>query len=452
MTVSFDKDREKWRYSFYHALKRYSGYAIDPETKEPAKNKTDAKRIEALIRAPLLRFEGRPVPEIAPEGSYTFAQAMAAYARTKQGSADWPNQVRYIRELLAWFGPALPVTAISAERVQEYIAWCRAQPVLIYIGGNERLAPEDRADPRLWKPAPNGRARSDSTINLYLVALRMALRMAHETHHPVSRRPMLDLMPKIPKLKQVELLPRPISDADLSRIIEEAPDYIGDAVALVRQMGFRKSEVFALTTAQIDWQNEGVWLDGEKTKGRRDEFVGANWIALVILAKRWVKSNAAGIDCLFFYRHRGTGEPQPIRNPKRAWGTVLKKLGLNGHHTFHNTKASFVTAVARQASQATTQALARHSDYRTTQRYLAVADGAKRAALEAASTPLLRVSNGSHTEPSHTQELHTNPQVTPAEAENSRVSLVGATGFEPATPRPPGTGSNVIPLKTNKNP
>ena len=33
MTVSFDKDREKWRYSFYHALKRYSGYAIDPETK-----------------------------------------------------------------------------------------------------------------------------------------------------------------------------------------------------------------------------------------------------------------------------------------------------------------------------------------------------------------------------------------------------------------------------------
>jgi integrase len=435
MTVYFDTARSRWRYDFVHRGKRYSGYAVDPETQQPAKNKTDARRIEAVLKAPLQRLGDRPAPSIASEANYTLAQAMATYAHIKQGASDWPNQVRYIRELLQFFGADTALTAISTTRVMEYITWAKAQPILVYLGGTARLTPEERCDPRLWRPVADGRTRTNSTINLYLIALRMALRMAHETHHPVSRRPLLDIMPKIPKLKQVELLPRPIPDAVLTQIVDSAPDYLGDAVLLVRQMGFRKAEVFALKRAQIDWQNEGIWLDGALTKGRRDEFVQANWIALVLLAKRWVKAHAVGIDELFFYM-RGYHDPRPIRNPKRAWANVLRRLGIEGH-TFHNTKASFVTAVAREASQATTQALARHTDYRTTQRYLAVADKEKRAALEAAASSALRASSGSHTLPSPTRYSHTLQGQFAAEATEPLNSLVGATGFEPATPRPP---------------
>ncbi len=60
---------------------------------------------------------------------------------------------------------------------------------------------------------------------------------------------------------------------------------------------------------------------------------------------------------------------------------VLKAGGLEGRHKFHNTKATFVTAVAIKAPAPVAQQLATHRDFETTQRYIRIADELTRNAV-----------------------------------------------------------------------
>ncbi|WP_425455493.1 tyrosine-type recombinase/integrase [Azospirillum griseum] len=212
-------------------------------------------------------------------------------------------------------------------------------------------------------------------------------------------------------------------------------------------MGFRKAEVFGLTIDQVDIKNRGVWLEANATKGKRAEFIPANPEALELLTRLVGQARRWKVRHLLTYQHGEKGERRPVKNPKRAWRTALDKLGLE--HRFHDTKASFVTAVAHVATAAVTQQLARHKNYETTRRYLKVADEAARQAMEQATMTSLRVGNGS----TSTQEFHTQGTThddQAIDAGNKKAleplgskafplcsELVGATGFEPATPRPP---------------
>lgn len=126
----------------------------------------------------------------------------------------------------------------------------------------------------------------------------------------------------------------------------------------------------------------------------------------------------------------------------------MKALGLQ--YRFHDTKASYVTAVAHVATAAVTQQLARHRSYETTKRYLRVADEAARNAVEAIP---MKVFANAAASPSRKQESQTDgaaaPKATQDAAKEKALEplgskafsvlpeLVGATGFEPATPRPP---------------
>lgn len=44
-----------------------------------------------------------------------------------------------------------------------------------------------------------------------------------------------------------------------------------------------------------------------------------------------------------------------IRDIRKVWSAALKRPGIEGEYTFHDTKASFVTTVGRHASGPTTQ-------------------------------------------------------------------------------------------------
>ncbi len=150
-------------------------------------------------------------------------------------------------------------------------------------------------------------------------------------------------------------------------------------------MGFRKTEVFNLRRHQFDRENRGVWLKGEETKGKRDEFIEANSFAFEILDRLDREAEARGDDYLLVYVpiNRPNAKPVPIKNPKRAWKTVLKSLDLVGRYTFHNTKAAFLSAVAGNTGGKVVQSLGRHKDGKTTERYVAVANEDRRRAVEA---------------------------------------------------------------------
>ncbi|WP_449234565.1 tyrosine-type recombinase/integrase [Azospirillum doebereinerae] len=227
----------------------------------------------------------------------------------------------------------------------------------------------------------------------------------------------------------------------------DVPAHLADAALLVRLMGFRKAEVFGLRVQQVDFSVRGVWLEAEQTKGGRAECVPASDEAIELLRRLVDQAREWKTDHLFTYQHGKKGERRPVKDPRRAWRTVLKKLGIK--HRWHDTKASFVTAVAQVASAATTKALARHKDHRTTERYIEVADPVRRQAVEAISFGGQQPARGkSPKRESQTGAASDLDSIAGPENEKAleplgskafplHPELVGATGFEPATPRPP---------------
>lgn len=379
MTVRWRAERRRWVYTFEVDGKRYSGYCRNPDGSD-ARTKTEAKAAESSVRAGLR--QAKPAATPTTQG-LTWAEALAAYAMRKKGLKDWEaNKVRQVRELLAWFGPSTAITAITEQRVWEYIDWARNQPIRVYVGGgkNAKAAGNKRKPESLWRDGT--KTRGDATINRYLVVLREALAIAATLRDPDGNRIQIDI-PKVPYLDEGQHLPRPIPDDVLDQVITQGPPHLSQAATLVRHMGFRKAEVFSLTVAQVDMSLRGVWLAAGQTKGNRAEFTPANATAWAMLEKLVAEARSDGREFLIGYRHRGSGPLRPVKNARKAWNSLMERLGHR--YRWHDTKASFVTAVGQKASGPTTQALARHKDYRTTQRYLAVLDDTRREALDAIS-------------------------------------------------------------------
>jgi len=113
MTVFHAKDRDRWRYDFRLDGKRYSGYCIDPDTGVPAPNKTEARRIEAVIHGNAPQAKPAPSAPVA----FTVAQMFVAYATRKQALKDWPNKRVYVAELIHFLGPETAVMELSEQRI-----------------------------------------------------------------------------------------------------------------------------------------------------------------------------------------------------------------------------------------------------------------------------------------------------------------------------------------------
>ncbi len=438
----FNKQRKKWMYDFEINGKRRSKYIVHPETGKEPRNKTEAVRFETLIRA---KAFAQPESTPHPPGDFTVGMAFDAFTTRKKGGGNWENQKVYIAELARFFGLATPVRDITEQTIWEYIAHARRQPIMVYMGGGKTKseAVKLRRDSSLYRPCKSGRTRADSTINRYLDCLRETLRIAYSLRDSDGRMLLSNPVPVVPDLTEPEKLPRPIPDDVLWQMADRAPAHLAWGILLARLMGFRKGEMFALTIQQVDFQNGGIWLAAEDTKAKRDEFIPAGREALELLTYLVAEAIARKTEHLITYRRRlrrAPGEkvrftePVPIKNPRTAWRRVMKELGVAGFHKFHHTKASFVTAIAHNATAAVTQELARHRDYRTTQRYLKVNNQAARAAVDAAS---IRVPTATALAPSPKQESQTEDPMFGEMTAKSLNLMVGAAGFEPTTPSPP---------------
>lgn len=408
MTVHFDSRVDKWCYSFWHQKRRYSGYCIDPLTGCPAQTKTEARHIEDGIRVAIRNRPG--VQATAPIG-YTVAQMFADWLDSIEDTANFGNAVDHVSELLARdeFAPDKLAEEISEQDIEAYIRWAKKQPLRVWIGGPDRERATNLPEERRWKIDEQGRLRTASTINHYLASLSAAMGRAHRLRDPVTRRRLLPDLPTIPKLKPPKRKPRPISDADIARIVAQccrvsAQDrrkyrkHLAHAVLLCRQMGFRFAEAFGLVIDRIDIENCGYWLPGDVTKNRTDEFMPAPPQAMKLLLWLRARAVALGQTRLILYRE-ADGSFRPVTRPKSGWNATLAELGLE-HHTFHQTKASFSTALGRVASSKTVQSLSRHQDPRTTERYLVALDSDRRSAADAIGFTAPRKNEPSHSEKS----------------------------------------------------
>jgi len=365
MTVFFDKSRRRWRYDFRAGGVRHAGYCLDGKG-DHAANKTEAIKIEVAVRAKALADRKKADKS---HKSYTFAQALAAYAAQVRGRKNWRNNVIQISELLSFFGGETPVTQITEARVWEYIAWSRRQPVRVWVGGAGHA--DQACDRATHKALP--RLRSDARINRYLAVLKKALGIASRQADPATGLPVLPVPPRIETLKEVERLPNPVPVETVHLILQHLPQLVADVVTLLVLTGTRKGELLARRVEDYRSDLGALRIPGAETKGGRDEYIPIPEDAAEVIKRRVEASKEAGSVWLF-PSSTGTGH---LKDFKRSWATALRRAGAP-HYRIHDLKATFVTTVAR-VDRGMAQTMARHRSEVTTKRYIAVLDSRRHA-------------------------------------------------------------------------
>lgn len=379
MTVYWHEGQHCWIYDFQATGKRYNRRAIGPDG-TPATSRRQAEAIEAAARVEA-RNAARGLAIVRPDDC-TLAQAVAARIEEARHFDNWRDIQIMLREIVAYFGAATPLRDV-AERWRDYRAFARSRPVLKYRGGPRK---PDAARTKI-EPADTGRTRSAARTNRYLDQLSALLRLAHGSRGPGGR-PLLEFMPKIEKLREPKRMPNPVPLPVLAALESDSatPDHLWQAAALSRLFGLRLDEAMQ---ARADWiarDERALRLPAEVQKAERDEYLDGNAEAMQLLDWLALFARDRGDDYLIVYTPPGLDakgkphKPRPIRNPRRAWKSALRRLGVEGRWRFHDVRARYITEIANIASSATTQALARHKSAATTALYTGIVDAAKRRA------------------------------------------------------------------------
>jgi integrase len=377
MAVWLDKSRKKFRYDFTDLGERHHGYCVDPESDEHAKNRTDARRIEGLVRTAVrkARLAPQSVQKAETATTFTLAQSLAEYMeKAVEKNRSWKNSIAIIREIKDFFGEDRTLASISEADIEAYRKRLIDQPVKINAAG-----PKKGGEAR---PTRNGRKRSKSTANRHLNVLRAAWRLSYRRH--AAEMPGFPRPPWIEEYDEPKLLPCPVRDGDMRRMVELAARkwaHLFAAIMIAIHAGLRLREVLGLLWAQIDWEARTITLPKTKSTPR---VVPMNDTCLGIM--RWLRERAPNPDDMgarvILYRHYGIGPARPVNSVKGAFNKLLDGLELRGKYTFKSLRASFATYLAEKGEDVLMiMELMGHADVRTTKRYVNIANPAKAEAV-----------------------------------------------------------------------
>jgi hypothetical protein len=266
MTVTYNKQRNRWRYNFRNAGIRYQGYCLDANG-EPVTNKSAAKQAEGVARR---------LAEIGPKlpvgHSVALADVVADLAPGWKRQADWGNKQRHVREILQFFGPTTAVAAINDAEIQRYINFSLATPIRVWKGARH-IARDTPQAAKFWNDT--GRNRSASTTNRHLASLRQIIKHAGKMRDPITQEPILKQVPQFADLKEPKRSARPTPEPVMQRLTEMLPQHAVDALVLTLCFGFRSTEAFTLQEQQVDWHAEGIRLFYDRVKDKKDSFLPA---------------------------------------------------------------------------------------------------------------------------------------------------------------------------------
>jgi integrase len=363
--------------------RRYNSYCLDAEGK-PVTSRSAARQAEAVVRQ-----RAKIEPKLVRVGEVTLAQVMDDLKPLWRRQAGWTNRKRYMREVLTFFGPGAAVASISEARIQDYVVFALNQPIMSWQGGPTR-DPADEENRKFWRVTT--RKRQPDTVNLYLAVIRAALQRAGKLRDPVTNRPILEQVPEVKDLSTRKRRARPVPDSVIDNLWTLLPSHDVDAVVLTLFFGFRRSEVFSLQIHNVDFDARGVRLFAENVKDEEDTFLPGGPEAMEYLEALVKQAKERDTTYLISWRTEHIKDPskndpwRPIKSPKRAWRRAMKIVEATFGRRFrwHDLRASFITHIAMTSGQLAAQALARHSDYATTQAYVEVADEMRRTAAERA--------------------------------------------------------------------
>ena len=266
--------------------------------------------------------------------------------------------MRYqLRELVDFFGLETPADDIRPEDIVRYIAWSRQQPVRRYRGG-QKAGRGDFLD--------TGAKRSPSTINNHLALFAAAMARAR-------KQGLIRHVVDVPRLRVPRDLPNPLRPEDARAILAQAEPHLRDVIVLCMSTGMRLQERLSLRWKQVDLDRAVITLDSSTKSGKgRAVYLGNQAQATLT---RLASERPEGADHVILYRHKGTGDPRPIKDIHKSWGRALERAGLKGRYRLHDNRAAFCTALAETGANAIDiQRLAGHASIATTMRHINASD------------------------------------------------------------------------------
>lgn len=405
MTVFRDRRRDnRWSYEFQLDGRRYQG-VCDNEDSTPCRSKGQAIEAESRRRKQVRIEAGMAKSGIVP-GGFLLAQALDLHLESLVDCSESHrlSVTRITAELLTWFGIDRTVGTIGKEDVTAYRSAAVAQKRRVWIGGPRKRRPEDFENPRLWKELD--RPISASEVNHKLDLLRCALDAAHKVRDPMTGHSALPFPPEVPPVFAPKRQPTPMPEAELDARLAVAMPWTVDAAMLGRLFGCRAKEALRVGRRHIDRQERCLRFKGAETKSGRDEALyggEAGWDLLLRLEAQalrrgqenlvtwpgiqWARRCSLGRWPADDTVDETTGRSvwQPLKSVRRSWRTSSAAAGVEAPHRFHDTRAAYISDVARLGSSTITKNLARHSSMATTEGYIGVvAQDLPQAADEAA--------------------------------------------------------------------
>jgi integrase len=152
--------------------------------------------------------------------------------------------------------------------------------------------------------------------------------------------------------------PRPLSHEEEERLFAVLPEHYKPIITLALHTGLRLGELRAQEWRDVDLASGTLLVTRPKSKKR--ESIPLNAVAFAILAALEQE------EPLLF--------PTMPKKMSDLFIKYVRKAGIEGA-TFHCLRDTYISRLAQTCNTPTLMALARHRDYKTTQRYVRI-DGA----------------------------------------------------------------------------
>ncbi len=176
---------------------------------------------------------------------------------------------------------------------------------------------------------------------------------------------------EIPRPKKPFILPKVMSEAELSRLFNAAGYLKHKAILFTAySAGLRVSEIINLQWKHID-RNRGQILI-EQAKGKKDRYVTLSPVLEDILVSYYKKSKIKPVKYVF--ESTLAGEAYSARSAQAIFQQAKAKAGIKKEIGFHSLRHSFATHLLEKGTDVRyIQELLGHFSIKTTTRYLHVA-------------------------------------------------------------------------------
>ncbi len=174
----------------------------------------------------------------------------------------------------------------------------------------------------------------------------------------------------IPRPKKPFILPKVLGEEELRRLFKALTFAKHKAILFTAySAGLRVSEVVHLQLKHIDRDRMQLFI--ERSKGKKDRYVGLSPVLLDILDNYYRKTQPRPLRYLFEGEHPGT--MYHVRTAQKVFGMAKEKAGIAKEVGFHSLRHSFATHLLEKGVDIRyIKDILGHFDIRTTERYLHV--------------------------------------------------------------------------------